>query len=152
MKAFKELKLVKEPKYGTIGILGGATDVSYSWLKGQKIPFNDDAIFVEMYPISGGAMIIDSNTAVDVGVPSSEQMDKVLGIKGFPFNPAADTVRALYEIKDEEAIKALVNKQISKFTLTNLIDIVTKYKIEEVRAMSAFDFREELDSFGIIKD
>lgn len=91
-----ELKLVRETNYGRVGILGKPEEVGYAWLQCQEIPFDDDAVFMSMYPLEGGMMIVDSNKVQHLGAPSEEQMDEILCRKE-GFNPAAETIKKMME-------------------------------------------------------
>ena len=92
----EELKLVKEPKYGKVGILGESTTVGHVWLQHQEVKFARDAEFVSMYPLEGGAMVCDLNEIEHLGAPSDKDLDQVLCRNG-GFNPAAETIEKMME-------------------------------------------------------
>jgi len=93
----KTLQLVKEAKYGRVGILGEKTTVTPCWLFMQEIPFDDNAVFIELYPITGGAMVVDKNKLEYLGTPSKEELKQVLGEGKYGYNPAAETIKKMME-------------------------------------------------------
>ncbi len=91
-------KLVFDPKHKKLGVLGEATTVTPMWLGMQRDPFPDDADLHRFFPVTGGAMVVDRNTAVEKEAPTQDQIDQLLGRGKYSFNPAADVVKEILGI------------------------------------------------------
>jgi hypothetical protein len=90
------LTMVKDD-YGRLCIVGDKEQgpIDPDWLKMQKKPIDPNGELHTCYPLTGGAVTVDLNTATPQPAPTQEQIKQVLGYNPYPFNPAASAVMKL---------------------------------------------------------
>ena len=70
------MQIIATPLHGK-AFLGKPTTVDPDWLAMQKNPFNDNAVFAEAYPFSGGAIVVDLNEVSIVGESTDQLLDEL---------------------------------------------------------------------------
>ena len=89
-------KIVKDD-HGRLCLLGAPTEVTADWLAIQTKPFAEAADLHTAYPISGGAVVVDSNACEFVRTETEDDVKAAIGTGQYTrgFNPAEKTIREL---------------------------------------------------------
>ena len=92
------LQIVECLQYNYTGVLGEPTTVTDGWLSIQSKPYARDAVFYSMYPLEGGACIVDINNIKYLGEPSEKQYEQLKN--GELCFSATNTILKLMNAKD----------------------------------------------------